>query len=132
MGGVGVRSGVHEWPNGRVIDGTTGEILYEDPTLARAIDLDMGNQGKHLLQAHNYIPGRSVVTADVATLANDIHSGNFELFMKDAGRGPVLKFDRMVGEVLDKSGVNLGPTPYLKLHVKANGLYHLVPWMPAK
>jgi hypothetical protein len=91
------------------------------------LELNIGSQNIH--HGSTQIDGRSYLTSDPNSLLKDLNNGKFI----NAGinhRGmPIVKFNGNIGNVLNLSGQNLGPTPFGVIHINAKGQIHIVPYL---
>ena len=90
----------------------------------------MGKQGKHIVGHNNYIPGRSILTADANQLANSAGTG------QQVGGTPVglagskerVDFGQVIGNYVSPNGQML-PTTKGIIHYSSSGI-HIVPARP--
>lgn len=130
-GEIGTGDPILRWPSGRIVDARTGQILYEEPSVANVKVLDAGSQAKHLPGSKGYMPGRGTIDISPYTILDDVRYGNFQ-FVAPHTNGAILKMPYTVGEaVVLPTSVGqptlMGPTPYVMMHVRANGAVHFVP-----
>jgi RHS repeat-associated protein len=94
--------------------------------------IDMGKQGKHVVGHSNYIPGRSILTADPTDLG--LHAGTGQsangVLAGKPGAKERIDFGRVIGVWWVDRGSGAGvPTTKGLIHYSANGI-HVVPARP--
>ncbi|MGA4334017.1 polymorphic toxin type 50 domain-containing protein, partial [Ralstonia nicotianae] len=91
--------------------------------------IHVGQQGKHIPDHNNFIPGRSTINGNVdpQQLLDGVHSGAYPIIgTSNRGGYPVVDFGRPIG-IDANSGL---PTQYGTIHYGQNGA-HIVPTNPA-
>ncbi|WP_418264582.1 RHS repeat-associated core domain-containing protein [Flavobacterium faecale] len=72
---------------------------------ATNVEIDMGNQGKHLLDHNNYMDGRSILDANPHTLLENVQSGNIKSLQTINSVKTRIDFGTGIGTFRD---INLG------------------------
>jgi hypothetical protein len=85
-----------------------------------------GQQGKHVVGHNNFIPGRSVLTADAQRLLND-YAGTGTL----KGNKELIQTNEFIGIYVPKSGGQGAMTTNFTIHYRQSGtIAHIVPAAP--
>jgi len=76
------------------------------------------------------VQGKSLLTVDPSKVLSDLNSGNFQFVQLNYRSMPIVKFNYSIGNVISKSGQNLGSTSFGTVHINSLGQVHTVPWLP--
>lgn len=96
-----------------------------------APEINMGKQGKHIPGNKNYIPGRSILTADPDKLASKAGTGQpvNKVSPGMPGYKERIDFGFVIGEYCDKNGVST-PTTIGIITYSKDGRIHIIPARP--
>ena len=138
--GRGIWFGTSDKPSASVIAGNINKQTKQaqadyDKSLRSQAEstnakVDMGNQGKHLLDHNNYMDGKSILDADPNTLLENVQSGNFKSIQRINAVKTRIDFGTGIGTFRD---INMGgaasQTTKALMITGKNGV-HFVPSRP--
>jgi RHS repeat-associated protein len=94
-------------------------IEQQDLTLSPRQSLHLGT-----------VAGKSPLTIDPMRALTDLNKGNFQYIQLNSRGMPIVKFGYNIGEVISRTGQNLGTTSFGVVHLNSAGQIHIVPWLP--
>ena len=91
--------------------------------------IHMGQQGKHIVGHNNFIPGRSILTANPQDLLDSFHQGNIQSSRSISQNKEKVHFNSNIGSCVDKDTGDETPTEWGIIHSSKKGA-HIVPALP--
>lgn len=92
--------------------------------------MNLQKQNKHVEGGHDYVEGKSIITASLGSLQDYYNNHRDEVEMINDHKGR-LAFNRIIGIYIDKETGERSPTNKVISHYSKNG-YHMVPARPNK
>ncbi|MGB7068196.1 MAG: polymorphic toxin type 50 domain-containing protein, partial [Pyrinomonadaceae bacterium] len=122
---------------GKLFRGLTGLFKSSNITtptkilpISGAPKIDMGKQGKHIIGSNNFIPGRSVLTANPQQLAGRAGTGQQvgNVPVGQAGAKERIDFGSVIGNFVNQNGQSIPTSKGIIIYSKSG--IHIVPAQP--